>query len=76
MCARVFVLFVPTHEPNCVKPVIPEQPGYGDATLEIGVQIENCEEGRKSHKLMHYLPPSHPRASSFYSYVDITLVIS
>jgi hypothetical protein len=47
VCVLVFVLFVPTHEPNCVKPVIPEQPGYGDATVEIGVQRENCEEGRK-----------------------------
>jgi hypothetical protein len=48
VCVLVFVLFVPTHEPNCVKPVIPEQPGYGDATVEIGVQRENCEDGRKA----------------------------
>ena len=71
--ARVCVLFVPIYDKLF-------QTCHSTAAwlwgLEIWVRRENCEEGRKSHKLMHYLPLSHPRASSFYLYVDITLAIS
>ena len=48
-----------------IKPVIPEQPGYRGTYRERIVR----KEGRKEHKLMHYLPPSHPRAYFFFLFI-------